>query len=69
MSNAGADETCCGWHHKVLKQLAMQRESRIEEGHLLRDHVYMLVSIPPKGSASNWRTQCYQGEVFSEASL
>ena len=32
----------------VLKQLAMQRESRIDEGHLMRDHVHMLVSIPPK---------------------
>ena len=29
---------------EVLKQLAMQRESRIE-GHLMRDHVHMLVSI------------------------
>ena len=27
-------------------------ESRIEEGHLLRDHVHMLVSIPPKYSVS-----------------
>ena len=32
----------------LLRQLAMQRESRIEEGHLMRDHVHMLVSIPPK---------------------
>jgi len=30
----------------------MQRESRIEEGHLMRDHVHMLVSIPPKYSVS-----------------
>ena len=37
---------------EVLKQLAMQRESRIDEGHLMRDHVHMLVSIPPKYSAS-----------------
>ena len=36
----------------VLKQLAMQRESRIEEGHLMNDHVHMLVSIPPKYSVS-----------------
>ncbi|MEW5976437.1 MAG: IS200/IS605 family transposase [Acidobacteriota bacterium] len=33
---------------EVLKQLAMQRESRIEEGHLMRDHVHMLVSIAPQ---------------------
>ena len=38
---------------EVLKQLAMQRESRIdEEGHLMRDQVHMLVSIPPKYSVA-----------------
>ena len=37
---------------EVLKQLAMQRESRIDEGHLMRDHVPMLVSIRPKYSVS-----------------
>ena len=37
---------------EVLKQLAMQRGSQIEEGHLRRDHVHMLVSIPPKYSVS-----------------
>ena len=37
---------------EVLKQLAMQRERRIEEGHLMREHVHMLVSIPPKYSVS-----------------
>ena len=36
----------------LLRQLAMQRESRIEEGHLMRGHVHMLVSIPPKYSVS-----------------
>ena len=28
--------------------LARQKECRIEEGHLLGDHVHMLISIPPK---------------------
>jgi putative transposase len=37
---------------EVLRQLAMQRESRIDKGHLMRDHVHMLVSIPPKYSVS-----------------
>ena len=37
---------------EVLKQLAIQRESRIDEGHLMRDHVHMLMSIPPKYSVS-----------------
>ena len=32
----------------VLRELARQRESEIEEGHLLVDHVPMLISIPPK---------------------
>ena len=37
---------------EVLKQLAMQRESRIDEGHWLRDHVHRRVSIWPKYSVS-----------------
>lgn len=36
----------------VLRALADQRESRIEEGHLRGDHVHMLVSIPPKYSVA-----------------
>ena len=36
----------------VLKKLAMQRESRIEEGHLMPDHVHMMISIPPKYSVA-----------------
>jgi REP-associated tyrosine transposase len=37
---------------EVFRQLAGQKESRIEEGHLLADHVHMLVSIPPKYAVS-----------------
>ena len=37
---------------EVFHQLAQQRECRIEEGHLLPDHVHMLISIPPKYSVS-----------------
>ncbi len=33
---------------KVFRKLAQQKESRIEEGHLLSDHVHMLIAIPPK---------------------
>jgi len=29
-------------------RLAEQKESRIEEGHLLADHVHIMISIPPK---------------------
>ena len=33
---------------EVFRELARRRESRIEEGHLMSDHVPMLISIPPK---------------------
>src|ERR1700734_9137 len=32
----------------MFRNLAQQKECRIEEGHLLGDHVHMLISIPPK---------------------
>ena len=32
----------------VFRQLAARKESRIEEGHLMPDHVHMLIAIPPK---------------------
>lgn len=33
---------------EVFRRLAEQKESRIEEGHLMADHVHMMISIPPK---------------------
>ena len=33
---------------EVFRQLARHRESQILEGHLIVDHVHMLISIPPK---------------------
>jgi putative transposase len=33
---------------EVFKELARQKESRVEEGHLMVDHVHMLLSIAPK---------------------
>jgi putative transposase len=33
---------------EVFKRLALQKESRIEEGHLMSDHVHMMIAIPPK---------------------
>jgi putative transposase len=33
---------------EVFRKLAAQKESRIEEGHLMPDHVHMLIAIPPK---------------------
>ena len=37
---------------EVFRDLARQRESRVEEGHLRPDHVHMLISIPPKHSVA-----------------
>ena len=37
---------------EVFRRLAAQKESVVEEGHLLLDHVHMLLSIPPKYSVS-----------------
>src|SRR4026207_1661641 len=37
---------------EVFRRLAIQKESRIEEGHLMSDHVHMLISIPPKYAVS-----------------
>ena len=36
----------------VFHRLAYQKECRIEEGYLVKDHVHMLLSIPPKHSVS-----------------
>ena len=37
---------------EVFRNLAAQRESRIEEGHLMVDHVHMMIAIPPKYAVS-----------------
>jgi len=37
---------------EVLRNLALQKESRIEEGHLMSDHVHLLIEIPPKYAVS-----------------
>ena len=38
---------------EVFRKLAEQRESRIEEKHLMQDHMHMLISIPPKYTVSH----------------
>ena len=38
---------------EVFRRLAQQRECEILEGHLMPDHVHMLIQIPPKYSVSN----------------
>ena len=37
---------------EVFRDLAQHRESRVEAGHLMPDHVHMLLSIPPKYAVS-----------------
>src|ERR1700687_6002561 len=37
---------------EVFRRLAQQKESRVEEGHLMADHVHMLLSISPKYAVS-----------------
>jgi len=37
---------------EVFHELARHKDSRIEEGHLMADHVHMLISIPPKHAVS-----------------
>jgi putative transposase len=37
---------------EVFRKLAEQKGSRVEESHLLPDHVHMLIAIPPKKAMS-----------------
>jgi len=37
---------------EVFRELARQKESRVEEGHLMLDHVHMMLGIPPKYAVS-----------------
>ncbi len=37
---------------EVFRRLAEQKESTIEEGHLMPDHAHMMISIPPKYAVS-----------------
>ena len=37
---------------EVLRRLAQQQESEVEEGHLMVDHVHIMLSIPPKYSVA-----------------
>jgi putative transposase len=37
---------------EVFRQLAGQKESRVEEGHRMPDQVHMMIAIPPKHAVS-----------------
>jgi putative transposase len=57
---------------EVFRRLAERRESRIEEGHLMPDHVHMLISIPPKSAVSEvvgyikGKSAIYLARVYGE---
>ena len=36
----------------IMRELATQKESKIIEGHLMSDHIHILISIPPKYAVS-----------------
>ena len=57
---------------EVFQRLASQKESRIIEGHLMPDHVHMLISIPPKYAVSQvigfikGKSAIYMARVYGE---
>jgi putative transposase len=57
---------------EVFRKLAEQKESRIEEGHLMPDHVHMMISIPPKYAVSqvigfiNGKSAIHLARVYGE---
>lgn len=59
---------------EVFRKLAEQKESRIEEGHLMPDHVHMMISIPPKYAVSQvvgfikGKSAIYLARVYGERS-
>src|SRR5258708_18866712 len=56
----------------VFRKLALQKESRVEEGHLMLDHVHMMISIPPKYAVSQvvgfikGKSAIYLARVYGE---
>ena len=57
---------------EVFRHLAERKQSRIEEGHLLPDHVHMVTSIPPKYAVSelvgyiNGKSAIHLARVYGE---
>ena len=49
---------------EVFRELARQKESRVEEGDLMPDHVHMMLSVPPKyavaGAGVHQESECDQ---------
>jgi len=38
---------------EIFRELSLRRDCKIEEGHLMRNHVHICISIPPKYAVSN----------------
>ena len=38
---------------EIFHELAVHKEAKIVEGHIMADHVHMCISIPPKYAVSN----------------
>jgi len=38
---------------EILHELAKEKGIKIEEGHLMKDHIHMCLSVPPKFAVSN----------------
>jgi putative transposase len=53
VSSAGVVQGATAVFRELFQTLASQKESRVEEGHLLVDHVHMLISIPPKHAVAH----------------
>lgn len=57
---------------EVLRRLAEQKQSRVEEGHPMADHVHLLLSIPPKYAVSsvvgfmNGKSAIHVAQVYGE---
>lgn len=57
---------------EVFRKLAVQKESRIEEGHLLPDRVHMMIAISPKYAVSQvigfikGKSAIYLARVYGE---
>jgi REP-associated tyrosine transposase len=54
------------------KVAAHKQKGRIEEGHLLSDHVQMMIAIPPKYAVSQvvglikWKSAIHLARVYGE---
>jgi putative transposase len=53
----------------VFHELARRKECQIEEGHLMPDHVHMLISIPLYGRAERGHDPCLADKQLDQLQL